>query len=109
MRAFSVVNIMAERLLRLINNPGFRAAMGTEGRKCIEANYDHNKEMDGLEVLFNGLIGDKTLISGVRAEEKEMIRERIRRVGARLEKFSTPALPMKLLMDLKSWLWRRMN
>jgi hypothetical protein len=60
MKTFSVINIMAERLLRLINNPGLRAAMGTEGRKCVEANYDHNKEMDGLEGLFNGLLRDKT-------------------------------------------------
>jgi L-malate glycosyltransferase len=47
---------MAEKILHLLNDPWQRAKMGTKGRECVEAKFDHRRNVSKLIELY-GLPG----------------------------------------------------
>lgn len=82
-------NAMAAALNKLISNPDLRDEMGKKGRTHVETNYDRKKEMDHLEKIFNSLIENRSLISGLSQKQLDVFTERTERIAELLQDFDS--------------------
>ena len=74
------IQSMAEKLIRLIENPELRFRMGKAGRERVEKYFTREREIDELEKLFSDVIADKTVLSSIDNPENEVIKHRVLKI-----------------------------
>jgi glycosyltransferase involved in cell wall biosynthesis len=48
---------LADRIMKLLDDPGLRARMGVRGRSLVESTYSIDKMLDRLEAVYQKLVG----------------------------------------------------
>jgi len=52
------VDALADRLIRLIDDPALRERMGERGRSRVEAEFDEDKIVDALTGIYRELLAE---------------------------------------------------
>jgi colanic acid/amylovoran biosynthesis glycosyltransferase len=108
------VHALAEKLKELIEQPGLRKKMGKEGRKQVEANYSHKKEVDRLEDLFASLVMEKASITALAKEQRYLLEKRVKDTTVQLLEYRCDHLKrmdelMKRMDDLMKMMGNSKN
>jgi len=86
------VDAMAEKLILLASQHELRNRMGEIGRNKIKHFYNHEIELDNLENIFNKLLKNSPLLSGIEQTHGDAIKQRLDKIAAHIRELDNNIL-----------------